>query len=671
MQLNKTLLLCIILTKTVSLQDKTNYTQTTVISNLLLSETKWTGTEQSFSEGKKRGTEKQSANRNSGKQSLFPKHVHIVCIVVVETGHLQKRNVPSCLYRKIVVNSPADIQPYNMATMKKIFLPLILLLSLLSLLSGHNEKSVTIYMIGDSTMANKDLKGGNPERGWGFVLPGFFSEEVYIENHAQNGRSTKSFIDEGRWEVVRNKIKKGDYVFIQFGHNDEKESADRHTEPGSTFDDNLRRFINETRERGGKPVLFNSIVRRNFVDGELTDTHGEYKEAPRRVAQEMNVPFIDHNRLTHEWVASLGDEASRKYFMWIAPDKLACCPKGKEDNTHLNIQGAKIVALLAVQALAEQLPELKQYMRHYDIVVAQDGSGDVFNIQEAINMVPDYRKEKETRILIRKGTYKEKLIIPPSKLSVSLIGEDSVIITGNDSAAKNNSFGDPTGTSGSATCYIYGDDFYAENITFENTAGPGSQAVAALVDSDRAIFRNCRFLGNQDTLYPYGKNRTVRQYYKDCYIEGTVDFIFGWATAYFDNCTLHSKSKGYIAAPATRKEDKNGFVFFQCHLTADENVEEGSVYLGRPWRAYGQAVYLYCDMQAHIHPEGWQIWNNKKQPNTPLMGEYGCTGTGSDTSKRVSWAKKIKSSDMYTPSQTLGGGDCWDVSTVIDTKKEK
>ena len=324
--------------------------------------------------------------------------------------------------------------------MKKFTLPL-LFVALLLLLSGRNEREFTIFMIGDSTMANKKLDGGNPERGWGFVLPGFFSEEVVIENHAQNGRSTKSFIDEGRWETVRNRIKKGDYVFIQFGHNDEKSDEKRHTDPGSTFDDNLRKFVNETREKGGIPVLFNSIVRRNFVDGILTDTHGEYREAPRRVAQEMGVPFIDMNTLTHEWVASLGDEKSRCYFMWVEPGQLACCPEGKKDDTHLNIQGAKAVAAIAVRELANAVPALKPYMRHYDIVVAQDGSGDVFTIQEAIALVPDYSKGHETRILIRKGTYREKLIIPPSKQYVSLIGQDSVTISGDNYAQKKNALG--------------------------------------------------------------------------------------------------------------------------------------------------------------------------------------------------------------------------------------
>lgn len=555
--------------------------------------------------------------------------------------------------------------------MKKILFTLVSVLTMVLLLSGYNERAFTIYLIGDSTMANKKLDGGNPERGWGFVLPGFFSEQINIENHAINGRSTKSFIDEGRWEKVLNRIKKGDYVFIQFGHNDAKPDEKRHTEPGSTFDNNLRKFVNETRQKGGIPVLFNSIVRRNFVNDTLTDTHGEYRNVPQRIAQELDVPFIDHNALTHNWVSSLGNEASRQYFMWIEPNTLACCPDGKKDNTHLNVQGAKVVARMAVEALAQEVPALAPYMRRYDLVVAQDGSGDVFTIQAAINLVPDYRKDNETRILVRQGTYKEKLIIPASKQSVSLIGEGEVVISGNDYAKKLNIMGEEMGTSGSSTCYIYGNDFYAENITFENTAGMVGQAVAALIDSDRAIFYRCRFLGHQDTLYPYGKERNVRQYYKECYIEGTVDFIFGWsATAYFDNCTINSKrDKGYIAAPATPQGTDYGFVFSHCHLTADAGVE--NVYLGRPWRPYGQAVYLYCKMDNHIHPEGWRVWHNKDNLTTPTMGEYGNTGDGASMLQRVSWADEIADPSHYNIDTVLGGSDNWNATQTWAEKRKQ
>lgn len=556
--------------------------------------------------------------------------------------------------------------------MKKLYISLLTITLALFLLSSYckQEPLFTIYMIGDSTMANKKLDGGNPERGWGHVLPGFFSEEIRIDNHAKNGRSTKSFIDEGRWDKVIEKVKPGDYVFIQFGHNDAKDDVKRHTDPGTTFDDNLRRFVNETRAKGGTPVLFNSIVRRNFVDGVLVDTHGAYRDVPRQIAEELDVVFIDLNTLTHEWISLLGEEASRQYFMWVEPMTLACCPDGKQDNTHLNIQGAKVVARMAVNELAQKIPSIKLHMRQYDLVVAQDGSGDVFTIQEAINLVPDYRKDNETRILIRKGIYKEKLIVAASKQSVSLIGEDNVVITGDDHAKKLNRIGEEMGTSGSSTCYIYGDNFYAENITFENTAGMVGQAVAALVDSDRAIFYRCRFLGNQDTLYPYGKERKVRQYFRECYIEGTVDFIFGWdASIFFDNCTIHCKrDKGYIAAPATPQGSDYGFVFNACHLTADENVE--NVYLGRPWRPYGQAVYISCQMDNCIHPEGWRVWHNKENLSTPTMGEYNSSGEGAVSDRRASWAVEITDPRHYSIDKVLSGNDNWDALKIWQSKKK-
>ena len=244
----------------------------------------------------------------------------------------------------------------------KLILALCVLLSLTSFRT-ETDDSVTIFMIGDSTMANKILRGGNRERGWGQVLPGFFTENVKVDNHALNGRSSKSFIDEGEWDKVRAKIRKGDYVFIQFGHNDEKPDAKRHTEPGTTFDANLRRYVTETRAKGGIPVLFNSIVRRNFfnnknavtdddyrkerVEGSnfegdsLIDTHGAYLDSPRKVAEEMGVPFVDLNKLTRDLVQRMGKEGSKKLYMWIPEGVSPACPRGREDNTHLNVFGAR------------------------------------------------------------------------------------------------------------------------------------------------------------------------------------------------------------------------------------------------------------------------------------------------------------------------------------------
>ena len=500
---------------------------------------------------------------------------------------------------------------------------------------------ITIFMIGDSTMANKKMDGGNPERGWGMVLPGFFSEDIRIDNHAANGRSSKSFISEGRWEKVISKVKKGDYVFIQFGHNDEKADSTRHTDPGSTFDEILRRYVNETRAKGGIPVLFNSIVRRNFVQpkddaiakdvrrtpGEkeqpkegtvLFDTHGAYLDAPRNVAKELGVTFIDMNKITHDLVQGLGPVESKKLFMFVEPNQVPAFPKGREDNTHLNVYGARTIAGLAVDAIGKEIPELAKYIRQFDYVVAQDGSGDFFTVQEAINAVPDFRKDVRTTILIRKGTYKEKLIIPESKINISLIGEDGAILTYDGFANKKNVFGENMGTSGSSSCYIYAPDFYAENITFENSSGPVGQAVVCFVSADRVYFKNCRFLGFQDTLYTYSKQS--RQYYEDCYIEGTVDFIFGWSTAVFNRCHIHSKRDGYVTAPSTDKGKKYGYVFYDCKLTAEP--EATKVYLSRPWRPYAQAVFIRCELGKHILPVGWNNWGKKRtkiQSSMPNM----------------------------------------------------
>lgn len=556
---------------------------------------------------------------------------------------------------------------------------LLLSLFILLLLSAFkSERVITVFMIGDSTMADKVLTGGNPERGWGHVLPGFFTEDVRIENHARNGRSSKSFINEGLWKTVVDRIKPGDYVFIQFGHNDEKADESRHTDAGTTFDANLRRFVKETRDKGGIPVLFNSIVRRNFRENKdavaeddvhrdqsaqvkqaegdvLIDTHGKYLDSPRNVAQEMGVIFIDMNKITHDLVQGMGAEASKKLFMWIPANTVAACPKGREDNTHLNVHGARVIASLTVDAIGKQIPELSKYVRHYDYVVAKDGSGDFFTIQEAINAVPDFRKEGRTTILVRPGVYKEKLIVPESKIQVSLIGQTGAVVSNDDYASKKNVFGENMSTSGSATCYIYGHDFYAENITFENTAGRVGQAVAAFVSGDRSMFKNCRFLGNQDTLYTYGK--LSRQYYEDCYIEGTVDFIFGWSTAVFNRCVIHSKAEGYLTAPATDKGKSCGYVFYDCKMTADEGVN--NVFLGRPWRPYAQAVFIRCELGKHIAPAGWDNWRNKENEKTAFFAEYESTGEGANPQARAKFSHQLKDLKKYDIERVLAGEDGW------------
>jgi len=232
-----------------------------------------------------------------------------------------------------------------------LFLSLLLLFSFM-----HKKQQTTIFTIGDSTMANKTSPGDHPaERGWGMMLSEFFKPNVSVQNHAKNGRSSKSFRTEGRWDVVLKEIKPGDYVFIQFGHNDQKADTLLHTDPETTYKANLARYINETRQRGGIPVLFTSIVRRSFnVDGTLRNTHGAYIDAMKQVAVEQAVVCIDLNAATRKFVQNMGDEPSKSLYMWV---------DDRKDDTHLNEKGARAVAQLAVDSLKAKLPTLKRQFR--------------------------------------------------------------------------------------------------------------------------------------------------------------------------------------------------------------------------------------------------------------------------------------------------------------------
>ena len=324
--------------------------------------------------------------------------------------------------------------------MRKIGLHVSLLLLVVMALSATKHK-ITIFMIGDSTMANKPYDNEKPERGWGMALQGFFTDAIVVDNHAVNGRSSKSFIDEGRWQVVCDKIKPGDYVVIQFGHNDEKPKEDRHTDPGSTFDANLTRFINETRERGGIPILMNAVVRRNFEvkaeandDDEklrdtkftgmkkkegnvLIDTHGDYIVAPRNVAEATHTAFVDANKVTHDLEQGLGPEKSKGLHMWFRPGENPSIPNGREDNTHYNIYGAHVVAGLLVDEMAIAVPALRKYVRRYDYIVAADGKGNYMNLQKAVDEAP---VGKKTVIRILNGEWQRPAIPKGKKIKFSL-----------------------------------------------------------------------------------------------------------------------------------------------------------------------------------------------------------------------------------------------------------
>lgn len=284
------------------------------------------------------------------------------------------------------------------------------------------------------------------------------------------------------------------------------------------------------------------------------------------------------------------------------------------------------------------------------IVVAKDGSGDYMSIQEAINNSKAFPYDRIT-IFVKDGIYKEKIKVHEWNTNMSLIGEskEHTVITYDDYFNK-------IGLGRNSTFYTYtvlveANDFIAKNLTIENSSGEVGQAVALSVFSDRVAIINCNLLGNQDTLYASG---TGKQYYKDCYIEGTTDFIFGSATAYFENCEIYSKKNSYITAASTPENAAFGYVFKNCKLTSSKGVN--SVYLGRPWRIYAKTVFIDCDLGAHILPEGWHNWSKEEAESTTLYGEYMNRGEGFQPEKRVSWSHQLTSSEAekYTLKNVLG-----------------
>jgi lysophospholipase L1-like esterase len=251
---------------------------------------------------------------------------------------------------------------YKDIMMRKQVIAVLMILFFMSCQSGD---SLTIYLIGDSTMSDKPDPQRNPERGWGQMLPQFFSEQVTIKNFAVNGRSTKSFIDEGRWTAVRSEMKRGDYVFIQFGHNDQKiKDSLRYTNPLTAYRYNLIQFVTEAKDKGAIPVLFSPIVRRKFNEyGVLTDTHGLYPLIMRQVATELNVPFVDLHYKSERLVISKGPEQSKELYLWIGPGRHPMYPEGKQDDTHFSVTGATEMARLAVEGVNEQGLEIVNYFK--------------------------------------------------------------------------------------------------------------------------------------------------------------------------------------------------------------------------------------------------------------------------------------------------------------------
>lgn len=269
------------------------------------------------------------------------------------------------------------------------------------------------------------------------------------------------------------------------------------------------------------------------------------------------------------------------------------------------------------------------------IVVAADGSGDFRTVQQALDHVPENNNQPVV-IRIKPGVYNEQIRVNAGKNHITLRGEDpqKTILTFKLSALQAGN------TRLAFSALVNAHDFRAENLTFENTFGTGSQAVALFVDAQRASFENCRFLGWQDTLFVNGS----RHYFKNCYIEGHVDFIFGTASAIFEDCTIHSKGQGYVTAHYRLSNDENtGFVFLRCRLTGEK--AGSGVYLGRPWRPYARVVFLDCWLGSHIRPEGWDNWRDPTREKTAWFGEYKSKGPGANTKARVAWSRQLTSEE--------------------------
>ncbi|MGL5273579.1 MAG: pectinesterase family protein [Phocaeicola sp.] len=269
------------------------------------------------------------------------------------------------------------------------------------------------------------------------------------------------------------------------------------------------------------------------------------------------------------------------------------------------------------------------------IVVSRDGTGKYRTLQEAIESARAFMDYTVT-IYVKKGFYKEKVILPAWLENIEIIGEDRdyTIISYDDHANI-----DKMGTFRTYTMKVEGSGITFRNLTIENNAAPLGQAVALHTEGDRLTFINCRFLGNQDTVYTGGKY--TRLYFKDCYIEGTTDFIFGPATALFDTCVIHSKKNSYITAASTPQDAKYGYVFRKCELTADADVTK--VYLGRPWRPYAYTLFMECKLGAHILPAGWHNWNKQENETTARYYEY--KNESVNASDRVIWSRELSSKE--------------------------
>lgn len=529
------------------------------------------------------------------------------------------------------------------------------------------DHKIKIVLVGDSTVTD--------DAGWGGGFKEFLTGGAECINTSRGGRSSMSFMREGRWTNAL--ALKGDYYLIQFGHNNEPGKPGRSTDM-PTFVANMIQYVDDARAIGAKPILVTPLTRRQWDKdnpGKIKSSLAPYSVEVRKIAKEKHVPLVDLQARSIKLCESLGPEKCLEF----SPPKLDREGKPAYDGTHLKGKGHVMFARLVVEELRKNVPELRSVLLQepknpdpvlpkYDAVVSEDGSGTHTTIQAAIASARE-DSEKPYLILIKPGTYQGQFIVAETKKNVRFIGEEleKTILTYGLNVRETNAETDMRFT-GTGTI-VLGEGFQAENITFQNTSGDHGQALALRVDGDRAVFNHCRILGWQDTL----RVEKGRQYFTNSYIAGRVDFIYGSGTAVFDRCEVHSRNGGHVTAASTPQDRPFGFVFLNCKLTGDPqpwinadgipvNTNSAPMAdLGRPWRPYGSVAYINCWMGDHIKPEGWNNWRNPANEQTARYSEYKSIGPGANPEARFKWTKQLsdEESKAYTREQILAGPDNW------------
>ena len=578
-------------------------------------------------------------------------------------------------------------------------------LALIVLLAGFvlAPRPVHVFVAGDSTAAEKRADR-RPETGWAEHLQSYFdTDDVRVVNLARNGRSTRTFIEEGRWDALLEEVRPGDVVLIQFGHNDQSESKlDRYTPPVA-FQANLRRFVADVRHLDATPVLLTPIVRRRFDEaGQFYDVHGPYPDLTRAVADETGAPLVDMHRASEATLRAWGAEGSKDLFLILAPGESPNYPDGLDDNTHVSPLGASVMARLAAEGLRDAglrvaehllLPERPAFDAVVDAAhsagdgAEADGVPRFASVTAALAAAP-VERDGPYRIWIRDGRYHEKLVVTAP--DVHLVGEsrDGTVLTFDDAGGTIGADGQAVGTLRSATVRVLAPGFRAETLTIENgfdypaneakpdedpTKLGSPQGVALTLDagSDRTVLSEVALIGYQDTFFP----DTGRTYVWRSRIAGHVDFIFGGGQVVFDECVIVSRDRadknptGYVTAPSTRASLPFGFLFVDARFEKEPGVLAGSVRLGRPWHpgndptANGSAVFVRSFMDDHVgedgyapisgrSPDGERIWYDLEP--TSRFFETETTGPGAHVGPRRPQLLP-EAAAAYTPDRVLGG----------------